>query len=50
MTDEWVGCEGIGREGERFEGRVEIGDAVLCEEVDEVETSEGILARRRRKH
>lgn len=47
MADIWVILEDVG--GEALEGGVEVGDAVLCEEADEVESLEWVLARRGRE-
>jgi len=40
----------ICREWEGFQGRVEIGNTVLCEEADEVQASNGVFSFRRREH
>jgi hypothetical protein len=41
MPDEWVRNEFVGWEREGLECRVEIGDAVLDEQADEVQASDG---------
>ena len=44
MADKWVVLENFGREA--FECGVKVGDAVLCEETDEIESLERVLTRR----
>ena len=45
MADVGVGGDRVGTERERLEGRVEVGDAVLSEEADEIEPAEGVFTR-----
>lgn len=45
MADVWVRHEGVGGQGQGLERGVEVGDAVLREQADEVQTADGELAR-----
>ena len=49
VRDERICGEGVGWQGQRFECGVEVGDAVLREETDEVEPADGVFARRGRE-
>ena len=46
MADVWVGCQGIGGKRERFKCGMEVGNTILSEESDEVESSDGKFSRR----
>ena len=43
VRDERICGEGVGWEGQGFERGVEVGDAVLGEEADEVQPAEGVF-------
>ena len=45
MCDVRICGKRVGGEGKRFKGRVEVGDAVLREEADEVQPAQGVFAR-----
>ena len=49
MADVRVRRERVGGERQRLERRVEVGDAVLGEETDEVQAADGVLAGRWRE-
>lgn len=44
MRNVWVGGEGVCRKRERFKRGVEVGDTVLREEANKVQTTEGVFA------
>ena len=49
MRDVWVRCQRVCWQGQGFKRRVEVSDAVLREEPDEVEPADRELARRGRE-
>lgn len=44
MADVWVITDGVSAERKTFESSVEVCYAVLCEEPDEIEATDGVFA------